>query len=364
MKLLNSINNKVRASTPFIRSHPFAVKGFSLIDILIGLLIGAFAIIVMLQVFAVSEGQKRTTTSTSDAQTNGIVALFELERDISQSGYGISTFNLIGCNVSGVALPSGVTLPMAPVTINPNSAFIPAGDANTDTLLVVYGNSASSPEGDGITGQTGNTGYTVQTPTSFVVGENVIAEPLVNSTPCSLILDQITTINTANQNVTVQTGATGMTNGKLFNLGPAPTIRAYAVRSGNLTVCDYTATNDCRNLANWLPFVSNIVSFRAEYGLDTNVPMDAIADNYSQALPSPSPSVACSYRRISALRFVVITRSNQYEKTAVTTAAPTWIGNAAINLTANPNWQNYRYTLLQTVAPIRNISWLGVQSGC
>ena len=58
----------------------------------------------------------------------------------------------------------------------------------------------------------------------------------------------------------------------------------------------------------------------------------------------------------------------------MTTAAPTWaatnagspVGSAStpILLTANANWQNYRYKVFQTIVPIRNIAWLGVQAGC
>jgi type IV pilus assembly protein PilW len=356
------------AALPRLRPHPGSAGGFSLIEIMIGLAIGAFAVVVMLQVFSLAERQKRTATGGSDAQTNGAVALFELQTDISQSGYGISSIKLIGCNVNspgGTTLPAGVTLTLAPVSINPIS--LPPGDPNTDTLLVFYGNSASSPEGDGITAQPGQAMYTVQTPASFTVGEKVVAGP---STPCNLVLDQITAIDNAAAKVTVATGEVGMTNGRLYDIGPTPTIRAYAVRSGNLTVCDYTAINNCSDPANkdntsvWVPFVSNIVSLRAEYGVDT-VPRDAIADSYNQ-----TAATACEYAGISALRFVVVARSIDYEKTAVTAAAPAWMGSAAINLSAypngkpNPDWKNYRYTLFQTVVPIRNISWLGVQAGC
>ena len=64
-----------------------------------------------------------------------------------------------------------------------------------------------------------------------------------------------------------------MANGTLFNLGRAPKILAYAIRGGNLTVCDYAA-NNCGDANNkddatvWVPIVSSIVSLRAEYGRD------------------------------------------------------------------------------------------------
>ena len=375
--------------------------GFSLVEAMVGLLIGAIAVVAMLQIYTLSEGQKRTITGGVDAQTNGAIALYQLEREIGQSGYGTSAFNLIGCNV---LLRSGVTLAaMAPVTINP--AAIPAGDPNTDTLLIAYGNSNGSTEGDGITSQSpppGNNVYKMQTPTAFAVGDYVIAEPAAPS--CGLILTRVTAI--AASYVTVATGVPLVVNGRLYNFGSAPTIQAYAVRSGNLTVCDYTV-NDCgadankNNTAVWVPLVGNIVSLRAEYGRDTSpappAPMDAIVDVYDQATPPAPPANPCGWVRVSSLRVAVVARSSQYEKRDcnkypqtpanpncnVTAAAPVWAGSV-VNLVAspsnptalpidltknpdgtdNPNWQDYRYKLFQTVIPIRNISWLGVQSGC
>jgi type IV pilus assembly protein PilW len=53
-----------------LKSSPHTA-GFSLVEIMVGLAIGMLAVIVILQVFALSEGRKRTTTSGGDAQSNG-----------------------------------------------------------------------------------------------------------------------------------------------------------------------------------------------------------------------------------------------------------------------------------------------------
>lgn len=345
--------------------RPAASGGFSLVEIMVGMVIGMLGIIVMMQIFSLSEGQKRTTTGGSDAQNAGAIALYGLQRDIRQSGYGISNFRLIGCDV---LLRPGVTLTaMAPTTIYPAgmaSPLIPAGDANTDSLLVVYGNTNGSPQGDGITA-TSTTSYPVQTPTSFIAGENVIALPQARPTPCSLTLTQVTGV--ASPSVTVATGA-AMTNGAtLYNLGQAPRMLAYSIRGGNLTVCDFTV-NDCSSAANvgnpaiWVSIASNIVSMRAEYGRDANTPMDAIVDVFDQT----TPTTACGWVKASAVRLALVARSGQYEKTAVTASAPAWLGSAGtpINLSADTNWQNYRYKVFQTVVPMRNVVWMGVQTGC
>jgi len=57
----------------------------------------------------------------------------------------------------------------------------------------------------------------------------------------------------------------------------------------------------------------------------------------------------------------VVARSAQFDKTTVTSTAPTWAGSAThpINLTANTQWGNYRYRTFETVVPMRNLVWQG-----
>jgi type IV pilus assembly protein PilW len=172
----------------------------------------------------------------------------------------------------------------------------------------------------------------------------------------------------------------------------------YAIRNGNLTMCDYysapafapvpglpaaipaTPGVDCSLPGNWVSIASNIVSLRAQYGRDTAGAgtMDGIVDVYDQALPANPPPVApvapattfCAWTRITALRFVLVARSVQYEAlngvpTLVTQQAPTWDGAAGnpINLISDPNWMSYRYKTFQTTVPLRNSSWMGVGPG-
>ena len=341
-------------------------NGFSLVEVMVAMVIGLIGMLVTLQVYTLFEGQKRATTGGADAMNNGAIALNGLTNDIQKGGYGISSLNLVGCST---LLRTGVTLgTIAPVTIN--SATIPAGDANTDTLVVVYGNNNTAPEGDGITSQPGTNSYAVATPTAYQVNDWVIATPQTRAAPCILDMDQVVSIVSPNLNVT--TGEAGMTNGMLFNLGPAPRMQVYAIRNGNLTVCDYMA-NDCGlpantgNTAIWVPIADNIVSLRAQYGQDTNTPMDGILDVYNQA----TPTTACGWMKTSAIQLALVARNGQPEKTAVTGVAPVWSGSAAtpINLTGTTvptgfTWQNFRYRVFQTTVPIRNVSWKGVQTGC
>lgn len=401
-------------------------SGFSLIEIMVGMVIGMLGIIVVMQVFALFEGQKRTTSGGSEAQNTGAIALSGLADDIRQSGYGFIAANLLGCDVS---LRPGITLKaIAPVTIN--SASVPAGDANTDTLLMAYGSSDTLPEGNGIVLPAhSSTAFDVQSFNSFLVNDYVIATPLTRiCTPTDpTILNRVATVT--NPTLTIAPGVTdAVTPGFFFDLGQTVTIHAYAVRNGSLTMCDYTV-NNCGDATRvspvldstvWVPIAGNIVSMRAQYGQDiTNqVPsvtsantgaMDGVADIYSQTSPTDSATAtladACGWFRTLGVRLVLVARNSQYEKTAVTqlsTANPTnypvWGGSSntnnspswtgpitgasanPIDLTKNPDgtaqpllpdstysWQHYRYKVFQTTLPIRNITTavaLGVATGC
>ncbi|MBS1189475.1 MAG: pilW [Rhodocyclaceae bacterium] len=332
---------------------------------MVAMAIGMFGIIIMMQLFALAEDRKRTATGAGDAMSNGAIALYGLQRDIRQGGYGFSALNLFACNVT---LPSAATVPLAPLIINPATSVIPAGDFNSDTLLVSFGTANGQPQGNPISGQTGKD-YVVQMPSAFAVNDRVIAA--TTTCPGNLVLDRVSAVGgTA---VTVVSGPGGST---LYNLGPAPKVLAYAIRVGNLTVCDYLVKNcgDATKTSDptvWVPVANNIVRMKAQYGLDSS-PMTGAVASWNAAAPT-TPSAACGFARAQAARLALVARNSYYDKSTVTTASPSWAGSAsnAIDLTKkangvtiDPDWQHYRYNVFETVVPIRNVTWMGVQAGC
>jgi type IV pilus assembly protein PilW len=275
---------------------------------------------------------------------------------------------LLGCNLQ---LPFGAPVPLAPVIINPPVAVIPAGDANTDTLLVSYGLGNDQPEGYNVLSQSGTT-YTLIGTTMLRVGDRVIAAPAACG--ATLVLGTVQAVNASVVQLSTSAAGTG-----LFNLGATPRFLAYAVRNGNLVVCDYMAANcgdaTAATLANpaiWRLVAENIASLRAQYGQDTSgPPMDGTVDTYTQT----TPVNACQWARTPAIRLALVARSAQFEKENVTLAAPQWSGSTSptpvvIGVPTNPDgtpdalWQRYRYRVFETVVPIRNVAWMGVVSGC
>ena len=338
------------------------------------MVIGVLAIIVMMQVFAASEERKRTANAGSDAQNSAVIALDGIQRHIGQSGYGFALTRLLGCNLQ---LPFGAPVPMAPVIINPPGAVIPAGDANTDTLLISYGLSNDQPEGYNILSQSGPT-YTIVGSSMMRVADRVIAAPAACGAT-TLVLGTVVAVNGSAITLSTSQAGTG-----LFNLGATPRFLAYAVRNGNLMVCDYMTANcgdaAAASLANpdiWRLVAENIVSLRAQYGQDLDPvgpPKNGTVDAYNQT----TPLIPCGWVRTSAIRLALVARSAQFEKNdpltnqPVTLQVPEWLGSPTtpIGIPTNPDgtpdalWQNYRYRVFQTVVPIRNVAWIGVDSGC
>jgi len=126
------------------QSNSIRSAGFTLIEVLIAMLIGMIGLVVMMQTFAVSEGFKRTATSGTDAQINGGVGLYMLQRELRLAGAGLNNFMIQGCTsvvVWNNPTNTSVNLNMFPFEIN--TTGVPAGDANTDTITIAYGTAPS-----------------------------------------------------------------------------------------------------------------------------------------------------------------------------------------------------------------------------
>ena len=82
--------------------------------------------------------------------------------------------------------------------------------------------------------------------------------------------------------------------------------------------------------------------------------------------PTLGVAVAELERGLGGLLGAPLARSAQLEKDIVTAAAPAWAGSGgnAIDVSADASWRNYRYKVFETVVPLRNVAWLGVQAGC
>jgi type IV pilus assembly protein PilW len=63
--------------------------GFSLVELLVATAITLISLLIIVQVFSVYDGWKRTTTGTAQSQENGLLGAFSIERDLRHAGFGM-----------------------------------------------------------------------------------------------------------------------------------------------------------------------------------------------------------------------------------------------------------------------------------
>ena len=85
------------ASSPRRRS-----QGLSLVEILVGVVIGLVGVLAIFQTVAIWDRHTQTTSSGGDAQVAGTLGLFNIERDFKQAGHGFSEapMPVMGCVVN------------------------------------------------------------------------------------------------------------------------------------------------------------------------------------------------------------------------------------------------------------------------
>ncbi len=342
--------------------------GFGLVEIMVGLVIGLLTTLVIMQVFTSFEGQKRTTSGSADAQTNGAVALYSISRDVQMAGYGL--LPVLGTPMNCNPQPmidhdndpgtDAIAISVAPVFIT--------DDGTSDLLSVVYGTSptAGAPSTiNAITGPTltlnNNLGCAVRDvaliydgplcAAARVTGPTDIANPPEASDPpdtTNVVLDTAGTITAAGLGAGASLACLGTWNRV-----------TYQVNNGNLEV-------------NGVPTIAGIVNMQVQYGISNTASDNQVASWVNAEDDWVAPTVA-DRNRIKAIRIAVIARNSLWERDVVSTAcssttdpAPTgvcaWAGSddnpaPTVDLSAQADWNHYRYRVFETIIPLRNTIW-------
>lgn len=394
--------------TMILRSHasrPQRSRGFSLVEVLVGVAIGMVGLLVIFQTVVTWDTHTRSTTSGGDAQTAGSLAMFNFERDVKQAGMGFmgigaivpptpaalppNTPESLGCSVAFNDTLTGRVLPfnMVPIQITVGAGGAP------DTIDVLYGNSAFSATRETVDLSTDTSKTLARNNNAFKTGDLAI---VANGLVCQLV--QVTAypdgksiahaagsyVNFYNPAASAARynavgGPAFAAGGDIYNLGPQPRRNTWQVNPARavLTSAEYFQGDPAVEVA------EGVVNLKAQYGLDTNG--DRVVDLWTNTLPVPTtPAV---WAQVMAVRVGMLVRSRQFEKTAdqsasgvpqaVTTANPTWAGSADPsgnggflmtnvngsvdtfgNNVADPNnWRYYRYRVYEKEILLRNVLW-------
>jgi type IV pilus assembly protein PilW len=401
----------------YMDRHQHRYGGFSLIEIMVGLVMGMLAVIVVMQVFSVSEASKRTTTGGADAATSGAAALYMVEREVKMAGWGLETSLymgrtdsansiLPGCATlnkycSGVGSCSAADFSFAPISITDGGT---APDAVTIRYFSDPNNGNYIPNSTGVVySNTQDASSVPQLKVSTNYGCKkgdlvLVADPLGST--CTLIqvsadpdttpganmlahksgsaAEQVynnpdwdaataTTPPIVITNVTLATcftpAAKGPTSNRSFSVD---TTKGVLLRSDSLS-----STVD-------EPVADGIVDLQAQYGIAADGSQvvtdwkDATGD-WKTPVPKAGTSGVTTANRlqdIKAVRIALLARSAQYEKKNsggtcdATTGSPGtpgasgWSTWATFDTSKYPaDWQCYRYRAFEIVIPVRNVIW-------
>lgn len=350
----------------------FTQAGFSLIEIMIGLVIGLIATLVISQVMSVFEGQKRSTTGTADAQTNGQIALYNIQREMQIAGYPLMPTGKpnvadtpLECTSITVDHSAAAPDPLAgvagvdPITIT-NGVGVAGTSSASDTITIRYGNTAMGGVPTQIGGIAGNV-LTLSSNFGCSVGNIAF---ITNGAACSMTtVTAKTAAGVTPQTITLKSATGAVVNANIACLGDWNQI-TYAVSNANLQ-------------RNGVDNVASVVNLQAQYGIAATANSNAITqwvDATGAFAPASLGLAPATRNRIKAVRVAVITRNSKIEPAAVTTlcsarnSAPTtglcaWAGDATSNAPevklsdGDANWARYRYRVYETIIPLRNMIW-------
>lgn len=377
-----------------------AQTGLSLVEIMVGVLIGMIGIVVIFQMLATSESRKRTVTAGSDVQVSGVIGLTSIERDVREGGYGFSSAGydtgitpVMGCTVN--AYDSGRPTPAFTYRLTPVQIIQGAGTAS-DTVIVLRGNGGTFPASHVFTESSdtskktrGRAGISPRdyllvgrvTPTlqcmTIEVTDVTNADSLtINHNQGSYsyttyLPDGSTSVSTRIARFNNATPPITFTAGYLFNLGNGPRRNIWTINqtTGKLQVTNdllYQDTNG-DNINDPVEIADNVITLQAEYGIDANNNGRIEAGEWT----TTDPVAVTQWANVLAVRLAMLVRSAQYERTTVTTTVPSWAGgtntfvisnldgSASSSTPTDPanNWRNYRYRVYETVIPLRNMLW-------
>ena len=366
-----------------IHFRSLSQRGFSLVELLVGLVIGLIASGAILQTFSTYESQKRSTVAGSEAQENGLVALAQIEQDIHNAGAGLAdtgTFDCVPAQTYTYSSAAAGPIPnfaLAPLIITPGAAA-----TNSDAIQI--------NAGDLLGGVPAYTTKPMATPTSdidvsrangFASGDLIVVTQGSNCTvmqvsavlPATVQLRHDTSVGIYNPSAGYSAAwpvyATGarILNPRLISS------KTYQIGSGNLQLVN--STTGLPPSVETFSLVHNVVFMKAQYGIAPagTQSVDTWVNATGTWAPAALAASPTNRKRIKAVRFVVVARSDKQEGQNVTTPCTNvslqvnngpcaWRDSALnpaplIDLSADLNWQRYRYKVYQTIVPLRNVLW-------
>ena len=349
--------------------------GMSLVEIMVAVVLGLIGVLIITQAYISSDAFNRSTLGEGGAQTNGLLALYTIERDARMAGYGITSSGALSCgqiywyydpnysaNTPGwtgnpAALPS---ITLAPIVITSTAG-------QPDSIQVMYSSTGEMMVPTSISAfNASSSEVTVNGTTGFSAGDLVL---LVNGTGCTM--SKITQVQPGPSKLQLNPWVSAPYNPPAWGAFPTTYSSGDTLLDlGNPIVRIYSISNFATNQTPTLQLVDTllsaggtaptdlvegIVDLKAQYGRDTGA--DNVIDTWDNTAPA-------DWMKVLAVRIAVLARIGNYEKPTTgttcdaTTTMPTWSGSSTHAFVIPEGLPScYRYRVFETTIPLRNVIW-------
>jgi len=351
-----------------MRTHQ---SGISLVELMVGILVGLLVVMAASGSLAFFEGQRKTSLSGNAAMNSGVMGGYMMQRDLRNAGVGLMNATQLGC--------ASLNLYYNNATRADGSAVAPVqitdGGAAPDAVSVFFAESVlgSAPVKliRGLTMPGEN--LRVNSTSGLQIGDVVLITSPASADPCTVAQISAITPMGAEVELARAAGASRPWNAPdpaaAFSNAPLYPAGGAVVKAGNtLTWRRYSVINGALNATDLvtgttIQVATNVVSLQVQYGVTDGISneirrwVDA-TDEWA----NPTPNLIT---RIRAVRFSVVARSDRKEllkdtagECAVTTVAPSpWPDVAPLDLSIDPDWRCYRYQVYASIAPLKNVVW-------
>lgn len=342
-------------------------KGSLLTELMIGLLISVLTVMVVIFVFTQFEEHKKTTTEVSQTIANNALSVFPLQTYAKMAGYGFNDKTFYGCSVKSYNSTTGTT---STYTLRPVNIETNVNGTTNDRVTFMLSSSNNFYSTLKIMNSMSTATDTILVNSRFGVR---LGDVLLLNEPgkdCSLI--QVTNLPTdtgrtseiiftgtsySNNGVNVpatfnKTGAHSVlysSSAEVANFGRDGKRISFSIEDGNFVENNFFVGTD-----NKTTLGSNVVAFKAIYGLDTD--RDGNVDSWTNVTPANE-----DLDQIIGVRYVLISRSPSPSGSVCNVTQNSvfsWFGGEIdVSDSMGDDWGCYRYRMIQGTAPLKNMIW-------
>ncbi len=330
-------------------------RGFSLVELMVGITLGMIGMLIVAKVLEISSGHHATISAAGEAQSTGNLSLYTIERELKQAGFGIATATLLDCQLNAYDTTRSLFISR---TLNPVEITAPLSADDSDSIAIAYGNSEVRMGGLTLTAAYNGDATDIDIQNRFGLKKGdffLLGQITTPATPC--VLGQISDIPATSTTAVSHTGTVYPFNkngglgvsfsaniGEFYDLGQSFSFNTYSVDATKKQLIQQSALT-----GNSLVIADNVQVFKARYGHDSNG--DGTVDVWDTVLPTNFAGWATT----TNVRMGLAIKNPRREQTTVTSSPLTlWPG---VSVTLSAEDQHYRYRTYNVVVPLRNMIW-------